>query len=757
MRAVMKMFHRHTTSPGHDAAPPGPHDLIVASDGQRTVEGPKSGGALRGGATPRCGRWGSPRRNAARALGVLSLALAAAWCSLAIAVSKATPDESRAATVSTTVVDRNGRLLRSYTTADGSWRLPLDSKTVDPRYLDMLVAYEDRRFRTHHGIDLLAVVRAAGQLLRHGAIVSGASTLTMQVARLLDQPDTRSLSGKWRQALMALALERRHRKSEILDLYLRLAPFGGNLEGVRAASLAYFGKEPVRLSVAERALLVAIPQSPAARRPDRKPRAARRARDRVLARAVAAGIITPDEASEARATPVPHARRLFPQLAPHLADAEVARQPQTTIHHLTVDREHQSALETLAHEHALRLGARLSVAILAVEHQTGDVIAHVGSAGYYDSDRLGAIDMTGATRSPGSTLKPFIYGVAFERGLAHPETLIEDRPARFGSYAPHNFDQDFHGTVSIREALALSLNIPAVKVLSEVGPRRLLARLRNAGATPRLPAGANPSLAVALGGVGLSLQDLATLYVALARGGDAIPLNHVTSRDRTCRAAGAGSPVTSCRPGLSRLLAPAAAWYVADILKDAPPPQSAKGQRLAFKTGTSYGYRDAWAAGFDGRYVVVVWAGRADGTPVAGLTGHGSAAPLLFDAFGRLGEKTRPLPPAPRGVVQARNADLPLPLRRFLGGAETASGEPAVAITFPPDKAELEQDPGPDRAVVLKAEGGLLPLTWLVDGTPIPAGPDSRQAVWTPGGIGFAHISVVDAQGRADRVTIRLR
>ncbi|MEZ5857249.1 MAG: penicillin-binding protein 1C [Hyphomicrobiaceae bacterium] len=520
-------------------------------------------------------------------------------------MARTTPDLSRAEALSVTVLDRNERLLRAFTTDDGLWRLPATTETVDPRYIAMLVAYEDGRFYRHLGVDPLATLRAAGQLLRHGRIVSGASTLTMQVARLIEGPEPRSFATKFDQAITALALERRLSKRQILELYLRLAPFGGNLEGVRAASLAYFGKEPLRLSVAERALLVAIPQSPAARRPDRSQNAARRARDRVLARALAAGVITPEEANEARRAPIPRQRRAFPQLAPHLAEAEVAAHPKRLVHRLTIDRDRQLQLEHLARAHAARLGPHLSAALIAIDHATGEVLSLVGSAGYLDTARLGAIDMTDAVRSPGSTLKPFVYGLAFERGIAHPETHIEDRPARFGRYAPTNFDKDFHGTVTIREALAMSLNIPAVKILSEVGPLRLAARLNRAGGRLRLPDDAEPSLAIALGGAGLTLRDLATLYTALGRGGEAIPLSYTRPQS--------GTDHLPPRP-VARLMSSVAAWYVGNILKGAPPPANAKGYRIAFKTGTSYGYRDAWAAGFDGRHVIVAWVGRPDGT-----------------------------------------------------------------------------------------------------------------------------------------------
>ena len=706
---------------------------------------------------------------------------------LVVASYRITPDLSRAASASVTVLDRDDRLLRAYTTSDGRWRLPVTAAEVDRRYVDMLLAYEDRRFHNHRGVDPLAIGRAARQLATSGRIVSGASTLTMQVARLLDEPEPRGLSVKLRQMALALALERRFSKREILDLYLRLAPFGGNVEGVRAASLAYFGKEPTRLSVGERALLVAIPQSPEARRPDRDPRAARRARDRVLDRALAAGVITPEEATDARREPVPTARRPFPRLAPHLADSEIERAPDAIVHRLTLDRDRQQALETLAREHAQRLGPKLSVALLAIDHRTGEVIAHVGSAGYLDHERLGAIDMTTAVRSPGSTLKPLVYGLAFERGLAHPETLIEDRPTRFGRYAPHNFDEDFRGTVSIREALAHSLNIPAVKVLAEVGPKRMVGRMRRAGLDPKLPPGVEPSLAIALGGVGVTLHDLAQMYASVARGGEAVGLQHVRSAavsgasPAPRQPAGPPGPTASCRrpaaraeSGVSltphpvaigssrhcapaRLLSPAAAWHVADVLKGAPPPASAKGARIAFKTGTSYGFRDAWAAGFDGRHTVAVWVGRADGTATPGLTGHGSAAPLLFDAFGRLAERTTPLAGPPSGAQRIRNVDLPPTLRRFKEPGDTPSAGPPVAIAFPPDKSELEQPEADGPEIVLKADGGALPLTWVVDGLPIETAGDGREAHWTPTGAGFAKISVIDADGRADRVTVRLR
>lgn len=659
---------------------------------------------------------------------------------------------ARAEALSVTVLDRHDQLLRAYTAPDGRWRLPVDATDVDARYIAMLLTFEDARFRSHHGVDPYALGRASWQLIRHLRIVSGGSTLTMQVARLLAGEHERTGLGKLRQALRALQIERKLSKQAILALYLRLAPFGGNVEGVRAASLAYFGKEPRRLSLAEAALLVALPQSPELRRPDRFPEAARRARNRVLAHAAARGVIPPEEAERAMAERVPSLRREFPMLAPHLADVQVEQDKARLVHRLTIDATLQRKLERLAREHSDALGGLISVALIAIDHTTGEVIAQVGSPGYLDEDRRGAVDMTSAVRSPGSTLKPLIYGLAFDSGIAHPETLIEDRPVRFGVYVPKNFDQDWHGTVTIRTALAQSLNIPAVKVLDALGPHKLLGRLGQVGIAPVLPKGAEASLAIALGGLGLRLSDLALLYAGLARRGEPIVLQY-RREDATAR-----QPAANVR-----LLSPVAAWYVSDILRSGPAPANAKPGQIAYKTGTSYGFRDAWAVGYDGRHTIAAWVGRPDGTATPNLAGRTAAAPLLFDAFARVASRRTPLAPPPSGAYMVSGTDLPPPLRRFREAKEeeiASNGnyfEHAVQIAFPPDRSEIEADDSDGTGVVVKAEGGVLPLTWLVDGVPIPSDPKRREAELPAVMAGFHKLSVIDAKGRADRVSVRLK
>ena len=361
-------------------------------------------------------------------------------------LARAAAAASRREQVSQTVVDRNGKLLRAYAMADGRWRLPVDAKTnVDPTYLKLLFAYEDKRFYSHAGVDPLALGRAAIQLVTRGHIVSGGSTITMQLARLMEPRHERSLSAKLRQMVRAVEIERQLTKDQILDLYLALAPYGGNLEGIRSASIAYFGKEPKRLSLAESALLVALPQSPENRRLDRHPDVARVARDRVLDRMVEDGTISNEDAAAAKAVPVPRMRKSIPILAPHSADRAISTFKDMPVISLTLDSSLQKNLEALAHDRAIALGPNISVGIIAVDNESGDVLARVGSPDYFDDRRAGQVDMTRAVRSPGSTLKPFIYGLAFEDGFVHPESLIDDRPIRFGDYAPQDFDMTLPG------------------------------------------------------------------------------------------------------------------------------------------------------------------------------------------------------------------------------------------------------------------------------------------------------------------------
>jgi penicillin-binding protein 1C len=681
----------------------------------------------------------------AAAIFIVCAAATAAWVNSLGPVPLA-----QAKQISTTVVDRNGKLLRAYAMADGRWRLPVEAKTsVDPGYLDLLLAYEDKRFYTHHGVDPLALGRAALQIVTRGHIVSGGSTITMQLARLLEPRQNRNLAAKLRQAVRALQIEQKLSKNQILDLYLELAPFGGNLEGIRAASIAYFGKEPKRLSLAESALLVALPQSPETRRLDRHPGTARVARDRVLDRMAHEGRVSAADATQAKAVTVPKLRKPMPMLAPHSADQATSLIKDTPIIKLTLDAGIQRALEALARDRAAALGANISIGIIAVDNDSGDVLAHVGSPDYFDDRRAGQVDMTRAVRSPGSTLKPFIYGLAFEDGFVHPDSLIEDRPIRFGSYAPENFDMTFQGTVPVRKALQLSLNVPAIALLDRVGASRLSSRLKQAGGNLVLPKDEAPGLAMGLGGVGVTLRDLVQLYTGLARNGSAKPLREIMQ-------ANGGDDRE-----LMRLMDPVAAWQVGNVLMGTPPPENAAHNRIAFKTGTSYGYRDAWSVGFDGRMTIGVWVGRPDGAPVPGLVGRTAAAPILFDAFARTGRLPAPLPKAPRGTLIASNAKLPLPLRRFrpFGELIRTGSEQALHIQFPLNGSRIDASSGENQlsALPVKVIGGVLPMTMLVNGVAVGEIDGRRQRLVDPPGPGFVRLTVMDAMGAADTVVVRIQ
>jgi penicillin-binding protein 1C len=377
------------------------------------------------------------------------------------------------------------------------------------------------------------------------------------------------------------------------------------------------------------------------------------------------------------------------------------------------------------------------------------VLARIGSPDYFDDRRAGQVDMTRAVRSPGSTLKPFIYGLAFEDGFVHPESLIDDRPIRFGTYAPENFDMTFQGTVPVRKALQLSLNVPAVALLDRVGASRLSSRLKQAGANLVLPKDEAPGLAMGLGGVGITLQDLVQLYSGLARLGSTRPLREIVSAHDDAR-----EPL--------RLLDQVAAWQVGNVLMGTPPPENAPSHRIAFKTGTSYGYRDAWSVGFDGRMTIGVWVGRPDGAPVPGLVGRATAAPILFDAFARTGKLPMPLPKPPRRALVASNAKLPFPLRRFRPASELVrlGGEQAPHIQFPLNGARMEMTgSGSTQPSVMpvKVAGGVLPMTMLVNGVSVGEIDGRRHRLVDSPGPGFARLTVIDAVGAADTVVIRIQ
>ncbi|NWE17683.1 peptidoglycan glycosyltransferase PbpC [Pseudomonas sp. P7548] len=542
------------------------------------------------------------------------------------------------------VLAEDGTPLWRFADANGVWRYPIQSREVSPYYLDALLTYEDRWFYQHPGVNPLALVRATWQNLTGARVVSGGSTLSMQVARLLD-PHSRTFHGKLRQLWRTAQLEWHLSKDEILNLYLNRAPFGGTLQGVAAASWAYLGKSPAQLTHAEAALLAVLPQGPSRLRPDRHPQRAQEARDKVLRRLAEFQVWPQSAVDEALEEPLLLAPRLEPSLAPLLA-RRLNRPDSPPLIRTTLDATLQRRLEDLLLGWRARLPEHTSAAILVVEEESMAVRAYLGSVDINDAKRFGHVDMVSALRSPGSTLKPFLYGMALDDGLIHSESLLQDVPRRYGDYRPGNFSMGFSGAVPASTALSSSLNLPAVQLLEAYGPKRFAAQMRIGGVPLALPALAEPNLALILGGAGSRLEDLVSGYSAFARDGKSATIR--LQPDDVLRE----------RP----MLSPGAAWIVRRILSgQARPdrdPRAELVQRpvLAWKTGTSYGFRDAWAIGVGPRYLIGVWIGRPDGTPVPGQFGLASAAPLMLQVHDVLTNRdsqrgiSAPVKPVPANV-----------------------------------------------------------------------------------------------------------
>jgi len=560
------------------------------------------------------------------------------------------PDASGAGAI---VLARDGQPLRAFPDRDGVWRYPVTPEQVSPLYVEALLTYEDRWFAHHPGVNPLALARAAGQGLRHRRMVSGGSTLTMQVARILDGTP-HDVGGKLRQIARALQLELHLSKREILTLYLNHAPFGGTIEGVEAAAWAYLGKSAQRLSRAEAALLAVLPQAPTRLRPDRNPDVARAYRDKVLDRMARLGVWSAGEVADARIETVASRSLQPPMTAALLAERLRTARPGERRLASTIDAGLQRALEARVADYLARLPERTSAALLVVDNTSLDALAYVGSGAFGSEARLGHVDMVRAWRSPGSTLKPFLYGLALDDGLIHSESLLVDAPQAFGGYRPGNFDMAFNGPVSAAQALRLSLNIPAVELLDRLTPARFAARLEHAGITLRLPRGAAPNLSMILGGAGARLEDLVGAYAAFNRGGVAGRVRYLHDAPAIDR----------------RVLSEGAAWIVREMLEANPRPGYASGSfdtgsrpRVAWKTGTSYGFRDAWALGTTRQYTVGVWIGRPDGTPLPGQYGAITALPLLFQAIDSLPRASvAPAPQPPPSTVSQVEICWPLGL-----------------------------------------------------------------------------------------------
>ncbi|MFN8397437.1 MAG: penicillin-binding protein 1C, partial [Bacteroidia bacterium] len=524
------------------------------------------------------------------------------------------------------VLARDGSLLRSYLTPDDKWRMSTSLQDVPEELPKALVAKEDRWFWWHPGINPVAVLRAGFGNATSGQRESGASTITMQLARMLE-PKPRTLWGKVIEAFRALQLEWHHSKSEILEMYMTHLPYGGNIEGVKAASYLYFQRPPSQLSLAQCALLTVIPNRPNSLRPDQQPAAALAARNKWLNRFGEDGIFHPKALSDALNETLPSGRWTLPVRAPQFCQWVEPGNNATALRTTLDPRLQQLAQDLLANRvRRLRPMGITNGAILIVDNRNMEVLAYCGSADFADKAAHGEVDAVQAVRSPGSALKPFIFALGFDKGQVTPQASMLDIPGEFTDFSPVNYDRDYRGEVSAEDALRNSLNLPAVRLLNKLGMSAFLRMLGRAGFATVIRQREELGLSLALGGCGVTMEELVRAYAAFAHGGELRSLRWRLGEEE--------------HAATGRVCSPEAAFLVTEILSGIQRPDMpaeylgrTKLPRVAWKTGTSFGRRDAWSIGYNPRFTVGVWMGNMDGKPVLEMSGAKTAVPLLLEVF----------------------------------------------------------------------------------------------------------------------------
>lgn len=633
----------------------------------------------------------------------------------------------------------NNELVHVFLTNDDKWRLKTSIDDVHPLMIDLLIAKEDRFFWSHWGVNPLALLRAITQYVTHNKIISGGSTLTMQVARLLE-PRPRTIGNKMVEILRAIQLECHFSKQQILEMYLTLAPFGGNLEGVRAASLSYFGKSPAHLIPSDVALLVILPQSPKRWERNHFNSSVLSIRNKALQFAFEKKLIDKAHYTIAIREPLPQSRIPLPRKAHHLARRLTSSPEAPLISYCTLDIDQHEQLQTLAQAWLRTLPNGANLAILVAHHPSSKVIAYVGSGDFFNVERKGQIDYIKAFRSPGSTLKPFIYGLGFDLGLIHPESYVMNDQMRFGSYYPHNFDKSLSGALPVKKALQQSLNIPVVFLLNQIGTQRFLGLLEEAGIQPLLPEKEkSPGLSISLGGMGMSLEQLVTLYSALAQQGkvkELVYIDHLNSQER------------------NQILSEQAASHLWSILSYSPHSSIYANQEpIAIKTGTSYGHRDALALGYNSQYVVGVWIGHAEGTPLLQITGASHSIPILQAIFKSLPKPPfRPTHSSPNPLLTTLKKDL------FTYNLIRAQNNhfQKPQIIFPVNDTVIEKPLVETSPILLKVSHGKPPYTWLINNKTLAVKTHHLQVPWFPESPGFYDITVMDKNGAFARVHIEV-
>lgn len=551
------------------------------------------------------------------------------------------PEPLFADPVSTVLLARDGELLGARIAADQQWRFPR-IEALPEKYHAALLEFEDKRFHLHPGVDPLALARAAFLNLKHGRTVSGGSTISMQVIRLARGNRERTYLEKLVEIILALRLELRYSKREILELYASHAPFGGNVVGLEAASWRYFGRTPDRLSWAESCMLAVLPNSPALIHPGRNRDALLEKRDRLLRQLHRRGALDALEFRLALAEPLPAKPVPLPRSAPHLLETLLARSPDGSVRFATtLDRRLQLAAQDIVARHARELGAQgiRNVAALVIDNRTSEVLAYVGNSftDIADADGM-ALDIVRRPRSTGSTLKPFLFAAMLQSGEVLPKTLVPDVPSRYSGYMPENYDRHYRGAVPAQVALAKSLNVPAVYMLHRYGVDRFYDFLRHMGMSTLFRKPDEYGLTLILGGAEGSLWDLAGMYSNLALIAS-WPVAYPGATYKELKVLRHDTGLTKRAIEIS----PAVAWMTMNALLEVNRPgiesywrNFDSSRKIAWKTGTSYGLRDAWAIGATAEHTVAVWAGNADGEGNPALTGLAAAAPVMFDLFGQL-------------------------------------------------------------------------------------------------------------------------
>ncbi len=635
-------------------------------------------------------------------------------------------DISATKNLSRVVKSSDGSWLYAQTNGSDKWRFAVNTKDIDPHYIDMLLAFEDKNFYTHMGVDLLAIMRATSQLIANQKIVSGASTITMQLARLL-KPKPRTISSKLIEMINAIQLELHYSKDEILSSYLTLTPYGGNIEGIVAASMRYFGKLPNRLTASQSALLIALPQSPERNRPDRHLQSATKARNKILKMAYDKNLINSYEYNISIAQKPSTKLYRLPRYAPHLSSKILSQNNISKEISTTIDISIQRELERWAKDKAYILPKETTFAVLVARNLDSSIIAYLGSHDRFSGSVSGFVDMVRAIRSPGSTLKPFIYALAFDKHIIHPYSIIVDQESRFGDYMPHNFSNRYSGEVTVAYALQQSLNIPAVKVLQRVGVGDFVDSLQSIVGKLHIPKD-KATLPIALGGLGLSLWQLTQLYVTLANYGVSSPLHYIAHENSK---------------KLYKFCDPKSAKMTTAILRDVQAPDGFTNPNghIAYKTGTSYGYRDSWTIAYSRDYTIAVWVGKPNNATQPQLTGRSTAAPLAFEAFSVLDIFK---PSSDWGWRSSFISHNPPKALRYFNKREYLEDKDKLKFIYPKKGSRYKSATCTGVLVDIKIDKGKKPYYWYIDNSPI----DIHKSHGTlPFGYGSHIITIIDSNG----------